>query len=204
MLHNLVSKVLLILAFSGSISKGCKEVQRIYPSRTYPTRIYPSRIFPSRFSFFSSRIPPTTSTFSTASWTQSPPITSKKRGVTNLLGMAASFIDCPNAIPIKYGCWCGLTIPFPASHGPVDYIDSLCKVHDYCYDDALKSGCSAMDEYVLPYQWEESDAGTIECAKNQARCQRAICRCDKKVVEGLVKYTKKNGCLLKDPGCPTS
>ena len=208
MLSQLVFKILLIVAFSGSISKGCKEWQRLFHNPTSIGYSSPSRLAPSY-----SRMPPLpSSAFPMASRTQwsSPDsseeeVASKRQfKTTTLLGMAMHFIDCPTAIPNKYGCWCGLTLPFPAPHEPVDHIDGLCKVHDYCYADALKSGCTALDEYVLPYQWEVSNAGTIKCAKNQARCQRAICQCDKKVVEGLATYTKKNGCLIKDPGCPSS
>ena len=205
MLSQLAFKTLLIVAFSGSISKGCKEWQRLFHN---PTSLGYSS--PSRLATYS-RIPSLPSAFPMAPRPQWPSSDSSEEEATpknqfkttNLLGMAMHFIDCPTAIPNKYGCWCGLTIPFPAPHDPVDHIDGLCKVHDYCYADALKSGCTALDEYVWPYQWEVSDAGIIKCAKNQARCQRAICQCDKKVVEGLAVYTKKNGCLIRDPGCPT-
>ena len=202
MLYQLGFKILLILAFSGSISIGHKKWHRTFSSPSLLGYSSRSRLTPY------SRIPSLPLAFPLASRTQSSSeeeVASKKQfKTTSLIGMAMHFIDCPTAIPNKYGCWCGLTIPFPASHDPVDHIDGLCKVHDYCYDDALKSGCTALDEYVWPYQWEVSDAGTIKCAKNQARCQRAICQCDKKVVEGLATYTKKNGCLIRDPGCPTS
>ena len=213
MLSQLVFKTLLVLAFSGSMSKGYKHKDWKRLFHTPPSFGYSSL---PRFAPYS-RIPPLPLAFPMAprpQWSSPRPqwwsldsseeeaAPRKQFKTTTLLGMAMHFIDCPNAIPNKYGCWCGLTIPFPAPHEPVDHIDGLCKVHDYCYADALKSGCTALDEYVLPYQWEVSNAGTIKCAKNQARCQRAICQCDKKVVEGLATYTKKNGCLINDPGCP--
>ena len=57
----------------------------------------------------------------------------------NLGLMAIEYIDCPFPyFPIPYGCWCGVTIPFPPEHDePIDTFDSLCKTHDYCYEDAL-------------------------------------------------------------------
>ena len=52
--------------------------------------------------------------------------------------MAISYIPCSFPyFPIPYGCWCGITVPFPPNHDePIDNFDEKCKVHDYCYEDA--------------------------------------------------------------------
>ena len=54
--------------------------------------------------------------------------------------MAISYIPCSFPyFPIPYGCWCGITVPFPPNHDePIDNFDEKCKVHDYCYEDAIK------------------------------------------------------------------
>ena len=53
--------------------------------------------------------------------------------------MAVHYIPCDFPVfPIPYGCWCGITVPFPAQHEPIDYFDEQCKIHDYCYEDAIK------------------------------------------------------------------
>ena len=56
----------------------------------------------------------------------------------NLGLMAISYIPCSFPyFPIPYGCWCGITVPFPPNHDePIDNFDEKCKVHDYCYEDA--------------------------------------------------------------------
>lgn len=37
---------------------------------------------------------------------------------------------------------------------PVDHLDSLCKVHDHCYDRALRElGCTKVEVYYLPSLW---------------------------------------------------
>ena len=52
--------------------------------------------------------------------------------------MAAQYMPCPFPyFPIPYGCWCGITIPWPARHDPIDTFDEKCKIHDYCYEDAI-------------------------------------------------------------------
>ena len=51
--------------------------------------------------------------------------------------MAVSYIPCSFPyFPIPYGCWCGISVPFPPKHEPIDNFDEKCKVHDYCYEDA--------------------------------------------------------------------
>ena len=54
--------------------------------------------------------------------------------------MAVHYIPCDFPVfPIPYGCWCGITVPFPAKHEPIDIFDEQCKIHDYCYEDALNA-----------------------------------------------------------------
>ena len=54
--------------------------------------------------------------------------------------MAVHYIPCDFPVfPIPYGCWCGITVPFPAQHEPIDIFDEQCKIHDYCYEDALNA-----------------------------------------------------------------
>ena len=58
--------------------------------------------------------------------------------ILNLASMAVQYMPCPSPyFPIPYGCWCGITIPFPARHDPIDTFDEKCKIHDYCYEDAI-------------------------------------------------------------------
>ena len=55
-----------------------------------------------------------------------------------MASMAAQYMPCPFPyFPIPYGCWCGITIPFPSGHDPIDTFDEKCKIHDYCYEDAI-------------------------------------------------------------------
>ena len=55
--------------------------------------------------------------------------------LVNLVAMAYAYLPC--YFPIPYGCWCGITIPFPAQNDPVDEYDALCKSHDFCYEDGI-------------------------------------------------------------------
>jgi hypothetical protein len=70
--------------------------------------------------------------------------------------MALRVLPC--AFPLPYGCWCGITIPFPPSGGPIDKWDEMCKVHDYCYVDGQKDiGCNFIDVFIWPYAWDYVD-----------------------------------------------
>ena len=72
--------------------------------------------------------------------------------------MAASHIPCDFPyFPIPYGCWCGITLPWPSPWKAVDDFDSSCKTHDYCYEDANALGCGVMDDYVYLYSWDDVD-----------------------------------------------
>ena len=55
--------------------------------------------------------------------------------LVNLIAMAYEYLPC--LFPIPYGCWCGITIPFPAQNDPIDEYDALCKSHDYCYEEGI-------------------------------------------------------------------
>ena len=55
--------------------------------------------------------------------------------LVNLVAMAYAYLPC--LFPIPYGCWCGITIPFPAQNDPIDEYDDLCKSHDFCYEDGI-------------------------------------------------------------------
>ena len=54
----------------------------------------------------------------------------------NLASMAIEYIPCGFPyFPIPYGCWCGITLPYPPAHEePIDSFDAKCKTHDICYD----------------------------------------------------------------------
>lgn len=70
--------------------------------------------------------------------------------------MVAEYIPCPFPyFPIPYGCWCGITIPFPPLHEePVDVFDAQCKSHDYCYEEVnAEQGCNLLDNYFWSYEW---------------------------------------------------
>ena len=72
----------------------------------------------------------------------------------NLSLMAAEHIPCDFPyFPLPYGCWCGITYPFPSPWKPVDSFDATCKTHDFCYEDANSAGCGVMDDYVWNYKW---------------------------------------------------
>jgi hypothetical protein len=68
--------------------------------------------------------------------------------------MGAYVLPC--MFPMPYGCWCGITIPFPAEGDPVDKFDQICKEHDYCYERGPEE-CSFIDEYFWPYSWDLVD-----------------------------------------------
>ena len=53
--------------------------------------------------------------------------------------MAVEYIPCSFPyFPIPYGCWCGITIPYPPAHEePIDQFDAKCKTHDICYEESL-------------------------------------------------------------------
>ena len=76
----------------------------------------------------------------------------------NLGVMAATHIPCDFPyFPIPYGCWCGITLPWPSPYKPIDDLDVACKTHDWCYEDAVDSGCSIFDEYVFNYKWHDDN-----------------------------------------------
>ena len=75
--------------------------------------------------------------------------------------MAAEHIPCDYTWwHISYGCWCGITIPFPSPWKPIDTFDAACKTHDYCYQDTQDNDtldCDILDEYVWNYKWDTVD-----------------------------------------------
>ena len=83
--------------------------------------------------------------------------------LVNLGLMAADHIPCDFPyFPIPYGCWCGITLPWPCPYKPVDDFDDLCKTHDYCYEEAEDSmGCSIWDEYLWLYKWHNGEDGEV-------------------------------------------
>ncbi|XP_023342172.1 phospholipase A2 isoform X2 [Eurytemora carolleeae] len=127
-----------------------------------------------------------------------------QRSIIQLALMVAESIDCSFPyFPIPYGCWCGITIPYPPVHEePVDEFDATCKVHDHCYDDAVEYGCDWLDEYVWSYDWDFDENNVITCSEDQDICQKMMCNCDKAVAEALKETAAEYGCPASDPGCP--
>jgi len=125
------------------------------------------------------------------------------KSVVQLGLMVAESIDCPFPyFPIPYGCWCGITLPYPPAHEePIDEFDANCKVHDHCYDAAVETGCDWLDEYVWAYDWKW-DGSEIICSEDQDPCQKMMCECDKGVAGALKVAAEKLGCPESDPGCP--
>ena len=77
----------------------------------------------------------------------------------NLGVMAATHIPCDFPyFPIPYGCWCGITLPWPSPYKPIDDLDEACKSHDWCYEAAADEGCSIWDEYVFNYKWHDDNS----------------------------------------------
>jgi hypothetical protein len=76
--------------------------------------------------------------------------------------MAVYVLPCD--FPIPYGCWCGITDPFPAEGDPIDNYDQHCKNHDYCYVEGIEQlGCTVLDEYVWLYDWDKVDGKVGPC-----------------------------------------
>uniref|UniRef100_A0A0N5BVE2 Phospholipase A2 n=1 Tax=Strongyloides papillosus TaxID=174720 RepID=A0A0N5BVE2_STREA len=93
-----------------------------------------------------------------------------------------------------YGCWCGIG----GSGTPVDGIDACCRMHDKCYDAAV-DGKVCFDvpyEYVDDYNWQCLNH-VAHCNANLTGCARALCNCDKAVVDCWKQYKKPN----KKPPC---
>jgi len=127
----------------------------------------------------------------------------KPKSLVNLGLMAADHIPCDFPyFPIPYGCWCGITLPWPCPYKPVDDFDDLCKTHDYCYEEAEDSmGCSIWDEYLWLYKWHNGEDGEIICDDTNDPCQAYICGCDKNVIDSISEAAALFGCPKGDPGC---
>ena len=80
--------------------------------------------------------------------------------------MAATHIPCDFPyFPIPYGCWCGITLPWPSPYKPIDDLDEACKSHDWCYEAAADEGCSIWDEYVFNYKWHDDNGEVSKPSK---------------------------------------
>ena len=108
----------------------------------------------------------------------------------------------PCWFPIPYGCWCGISIPFPPPEDPIDEFDSSCKRHDYCYEAGALLNCTSFDEYVWLYEWDLVD-DKIVCDKEQNdACQQHFCECDRVVIHELEDLVNANGGECpSNPGC---
>ena len=89
--------------------------------------------------------------------------------------MAATHIPCDFPyFPIPYGCWCGITLPWPSPYKPIDDLDEACKSHDWCYEAAADEGCSIWDEYVFNYKWHDDNGEVSKPSKKFLIIKRKI------------------------------
>ncbi|VDI56760.1 secretory phospholipase A2 [Mytilus galloprovincialis] len=77
-----------------------------------------------------------------------------------------------------YGCWCGVG----GSGTPQDNIDRCCMVHDRCYDQNSRDGCSGIHLDDYSYEWTSL---SISCTNSPGSCDYKNCNCDKEFLECL-------------------
>ena len=116
--------------------------------------------------------------------------------------MGAEMIPCSYPwFPIPYGCFCGVELGPEDQFKPMDEFDEACRIHDHCYDDALKiPGCEGEKEYIHDYKWSKNGTEII-CDPSNDPCGKALCHCDSTVITKIAKESKKDGCRLHDIGC---
>merc|ERR1712212_520072 len=123
------------------------------------------------------------------------------RSLVQMVEMVIHVVDC-SFFPIPYGCWCGFTLDPEPDMPSIDAFDESCKIHDFCYDSAVTSGCDSYDEYLWPYEWIIDENDEIVCVEDQPDCQKQICNFDRNVAYAFNQVSEvQDGCPWTNPGC---
>uniref|UniRef100_A0A0K0EGK9 Phospholipase A2 n=1 Tax=Strongyloides stercoralis TaxID=6248 RepID=A0A0K0EGK9_STRER len=122
------------------------------------------------------------------------PVNVSVKALWNLNMMAECELGYSAITYNNYGCWCGAG----GSGTPIDGIDECCMMHDECYDAAIdrKICYDVPYEYLDDYSWDCNNH-VAYCKPNLTGCGKALCNCDKIVVDCWRKFEKPN----KKPPC---
>ncbi|XP_078083917.1 basic phospholipase A2 PA-12C-like [Mustelus asterias] len=84
-----------------------------------------------------------------------------------------------------YGCYCG----FGGEGVPLDAVDRCCWQHDVCYGKIDSEGLCSWYEYPYwtQYSWRCNHGSYLTCTDRKDTCSRAICTCDKHLVDCFSK-----------------
>ncbi|XP_041057756.1 basic phospholipase A2 PA-9C-like [Carcharodon carcharias] len=84
-----------------------------------------------------------------------------------------------------YGCYCG----FGGQGVPLDAVDWCCKQHDVCYGRIDSEGLCHWYQYPYwtHYSWSCDPGRSLMCTDPKDTCGRAICKCDKNLVDCFSK-----------------
>ncbi|XP_013404809.1 phospholipase A2-like [Lingula anatina] len=69
----------------------------------------------------------------------------------------------------------------------VDGLDRCCQTHDYCYDRAIRAGCSTYIWHIYTYT-QNGLSITCDSSKNDI-CNQTVCNCDKAAVQCFARNT---------------
>merc|ERR1711872_303199 len=109
------------------------------------------------------------------------------RSLVQMVEMVIHVVDC-SFFPIPYGCWCGFTLDPEPDMPSIDAFDESCKIHDFCYDSAVTSGCESYDEYLWPYEWIIDENDEIVCVEDQPDCQNRFAT----AIETLLMHSNRS------------